>query len=56
MAIVGGAIIPVSTGSAADAFGLSLALLVPAVCYLWIATYGILAWRGLRAVSKPAGI
>ena len=55
MAIVGGAIIPVITGSAADAFGLSLALLVPAVCYLWIATYGILAWRGLRAVPQSGG-
>ncbi|MBN9577318.1 MAG: glucose/galactose MFS transporter, partial [Alphaproteobacteria bacterium] len=55
MAIVGGAIIPVITGSAADAFGLSLALLVPAVCYLWIATYRILAWRGLRAVPQSGG-
>jgi FHS family L-fucose permease-like MFS transporter len=45
MAIVGGAVVPVITGSAADTFGLSLALLVPAACYLWLATYGILAWR-----------
>ncbi|HEY4123916.1 MAG TPA: sugar MFS transporter [Rhizomicrobium sp.] len=48
MAIVGGAIIPVTTGSAADAFGLALALLVPAICYLWVATYGILARLGLQ--------
>mgnify|MGYP001546063914 FL=1 len=48
MAIVGGAIIPLITGSAADAFGLAVALLVPAICYLWLATYGVLAWLGLH--------
>ncbi len=52
LAIVGGAIIPVITGYAADRIGLSLALLVPAVCYLWIAAYGALARLGVvdRAV------
>ncbi len=49
MAIVGGAIIPLITGTTADAFGLAVALLVPAICYVWLATYGVLAWRGLRS-------
>jgi FHS family L-fucose permease-like MFS transporter len=40
MAIVGGAVVPLVTGFAADHLGLSLSLLVPAVCYLWIAFYG----------------
>jgi FHS family L-fucose permease-like MFS transporter len=33
------------TGVAADRFGLSLALLVPALCYVWIAGYGLSSWR-----------
>jgi MFS transporter, FHS family, L-fucose permease len=46
-AIVGGAIVPLLTGYAADHIGLSLALFVPVVCYLWIATYGGLARFGI---------
>ncbi|HLI21234.1 MAG TPA: sugar MFS transporter [Stellaceae bacterium] len=42
LAIVGGAIVPVATGLAADRFGLAASLFVPAVCYLWIAAYGAL--------------
>jgi FHS family L-fucose permease-like MFS transporter len=45
LAIVGGAIIPVLTGLAADRFGLGHALLVPALCYVWIAVFGVVAWR-----------
>jgi FHS family L-fucose permease-like MFS transporter len=41
LAIVGGAIVPLTTGWAADHVGLSLALLVPAACYVWIAFYGL---------------
>jgi FHS family L-fucose permease-like MFS transporter len=52
MAIVGGAVIPLITGAAADHVGLSLALLVPAACYLWIATYGWLAGSG--ALNRKA--
>lgn len=40
MSIVGGAVIPVVTGAVADRIGLSLALLVPAACYVWIGAYG----------------
>jgi MFS transporter, FHS family, L-fucose permease len=47
LAIVGGAIVPLATGYAADHVGLSLALFVPALCYLWIATYGGLTRFGV---------
>lgn len=40
LAIVGGALVPLATGATADHVGLSLALFVPVVCYLWIASYG----------------
>lgn len=49
LAIVGGAIIPVVTGLVADRVGLSLALLVPAVCYIWIAIYGFICHRSAVA-------
>ena len=42
LAIVGGAVVPVITGLTADAFGLATSLFVPALCYLWIAVYGLL--------------
>ncbi len=42
LAIVGGAVVPVITGSPADRLGLATALFVPAICYLWIAAYGLL--------------
>jgi FHS family L-fucose permease-like MFS transporter len=45
MAIVGGAIVPLLTGHAADAVGLKLALLVPVVCYALILCFGIFARR-----------
>jgi FHS family L-fucose permease-like MFS transporter len=45
LAIVGGAIVPLVTGVVADHVGLSLALLVPAGCYIWIAFYGIFTAR-----------
>ncbi len=46
VAIVGGAIVPPLTGLAADAFGsLYLALIIPALCYVIIAAYGLYAYR-----------
>lgn len=45
MAIVGGAIVPVIMGFAADHIGLTQAFLVPLVCYLYIVHYG---FRGHR--------
>jgi FHS family L-fucose permease-like MFS transporter len=47
MAIVGGAIIPLIVGSVADATSLATSLIIPAFCYLLIATYG---W----SARKPA--
>ncbi len=40
-AIVGGAIIPLLTGVTADFAGLSAALIVPAICYVIIAAFGL---------------
>lgn len=57
LAIVGGAVVPVVTGFAADHLGLATALFVPAACYLWVATYGALARSGVldvEAAPRPA--
>ena len=54
LAIVGGAIVPIVTGYVADHGGLAVALLVPAVCYLWIALYGAMARFGLIDARAPA--
>jgi MFS transporter, FHS family, L-fucose permease len=43
MAIVGGAIVPLVTGTAADHWGLKAALLVPALCYCGILIFGLFA-------------
>ena len=48
MAIVGGAIVPLLTGYAADVSGLRLSLAVPAVCYLLILVFGWYARRPLQ--------
>jgi FHS family L-fucose permease-like MFS transporter len=45
MAIVGGAVIPLVTGNAADLWGLKQALIVPAACYLGILVFGWFARR-----------
>ena len=49
MAIVGGAIVPLVTGHAADLWGLKHALVVPAFCYFTIFAFGWFARRPLRA-------
>jgi len=54
MAIVGGAIVPLITGAVADRAGLAIALFVPALCYVWIVVYGVLAARGLGLVANKA--
>jgi FHS family L-fucose permease-like MFS transporter len=45
LAIVGGAIVPLLTGLAADRVGLGAALSVPAACYAWIGLFGIYILR-----------
>ena len=42
-AIIGGAIIPLATGRLADASGLQHSFLIPAICYVYIAAFGIAA-------------
>ena len=54
MAIIGGAIVPLIFGAAADAFGLAHALIVPAACYLIIAGYGLFA--GHTVPDKAPGM
>ncbi|MDE1146162.1 MAG: sugar MFS transporter [Azospirillaceae bacterium] len=52
LAIFGGAVVPMITGKVADMVGLELAFIVPVVCYLLIAGYGLLT--GLHLLSgKP---
>jgi FHS family L-fucose permease-like MFS transporter len=53
MAIVGGAIVPLINGAAADHVGLKAALIVPAVCYLGILLFGLYARHG-APVLDPA--
>ena len=48
MAIVGGAVLPLLQGQAADALGLQPSFVIPALCYAGIAAYG---WR-LRNLFK----
>jgi len=49
MAIVGGAIVPLFTGYAADFVGLKAALAVPAICYAFILGFGINARRPVHS-------
>jgi FHS family L-fucose permease-like MFS transporter len=48
LAIVGGAIVPLLTGFAADHLGLKFAMLVPALCYVWIGSYAMFIARQKR--------
>ncbi|WP_304169509.1 sugar MFS transporter [Phenylobacterium aquaticum] len=54
-AIVGGAIVPLITGFTADRVGLSLALFVPVVCYVWIGVYGWLTARSPAHAGETLG-
>lgn len=45
-AIVGGAFVPLLMGGMADAAGLAVSLVVPIICYVVIASFGIYANRG----------
>jgi len=53
VAIVGGAIVPLITGHAADVAGLKAALIVPAVCYAGILSYGWYARRPAAESGVP---
>jgi FHS family L-fucose permease-like MFS transporter len=49
MAIVGGAIVPLTVGAVADRVGLHHAFVIPVICYLYILYYGL---RGSRPNSE----
>lgn len=53
VAIVGGAIVPAITGLVADAASLRTALIVPVLCYLVIAAFGIWCAKA-RNAHQPA--
>ncbi|MDE1163002.1 MAG: sugar MFS transporter [Acidobacteriaceae bacterium] len=44
-AIVGGAILPLTTGKLADLHGPQAALIIPALCYVYITLYGLMSTR-----------
>ena len=41
LAIVGGAILPLVQGALADTIGIQLAFVMPIICYVYIAYYGL---------------
>lgn len=50
-AVVGGAIVPLLLGIAADKMGIQHALVIPALCYLFIAYYGLWGSKPTRIVQ-----
>ncbi len=50
-AIVGGAIIPLLLGKAADLFGIQYAFVIPMICYLYIAWYGLWGSKPVRTAA-----
>jgi FHS family L-fucose permease-like MFS transporter len=55
-AILGGAVIPYATGKLADHIGLQPAFIIPAICYVYIAVFGLIAMKrpaGRDAVAVP---
>ncbi|MDX6806398.1 sugar MFS transporter [Terrihabitans rhizophilus] len=53
MAIVGGAILPVLTGTVADASTIGMALIVPVICYGIIVAFGLSARRAVVYEDAP---
>jgi MFS transporter, FHS family, L-fucose permease len=54
MAIVGGAVIPLIEGFLADRVGIQHALVLPAICYLYICYYGLKGSKPTRGLSSSA--
>jgi MFS transporter, FHS family, L-fucose permease len=50
-AVVGGAIVPLLLGALADKVGIQHALIIPAVCYLYIAYYGLWGSKPTRTAT-----
>ncbi len=54
LSVVGGAVVPLVTGIAADHVGLGHALLVPVICYAWVAFFGVFCARQEGLISPDA--
>src|SRR5690606_37494475 len=52
MGILGGALIPLLQGWMADTIGLKPSFIIPAICYAYIAGYGLYCSRKLGVVKK----
>ncbi|HKD59017.1 MAG TPA: sugar MFS transporter [Terracidiphilus sp.] len=50
-AVVGGAIVPLALGAAADKMGIQHAFFIPLICYLFIAYYGLWGSKPTRTVT-----
>jgi FHS family L-fucose permease-like MFS transporter len=50
-AVVGGAVVPYMVGKLADLIGIQHALILPAICYLYIAFYGFVGSKPARTVT-----
>jgi MFS transporter, FHS family, L-fucose permease len=50
-AVVGGAVVPLALGKLADNIGIQHALIIPAICYLFIAYYGLWGSKPTRIVQ-----
>ena len=51
MAVVGGAIIPVLIGWVVDQSSYQVALIIPVICYLYIAWYGVSGSKLVKATA-----
>ncbi len=50
-AVVGGAIVPLALGAAADKMGIQHAFVIPMICYLFIAYYGLWGSKPARTIT-----
>ena len=53
-AIVGGALLPVTQGLIADRIGVHHAFFIPAICYVYIAVFGLTRGKALYGAKTPA--
>ncbi|MEI6860103.1 MAG: sugar MFS transporter [Shewanella sp.] len=54
LAIVGGALLPVAQGVIADVAGIQLSFLIPMICFVYIAFYGLLGSKASCKLSSSA--
>jgi FHS family L-fucose permease-like MFS transporter len=50
-ACVGGAVVPFLIGALADKVGIQFAFVIPAICYLYIAWYGLWGSKPVRRIT-----